>query len=297
MPRHEPSRASTPMPNQTIALLHPGEMGAALGACLTSRGHRVLWTSAGRSAASRTRATAAGLDDAGSLARAVDAADIVLSVCPPHGALDLAEEVAACGFDGLYVDANAIAPDTTREVGAIVTAAKARFVDGGIIGPPPLKAGLTRLYLSGAQAQQVADLFVGSHTQASALAGPVGAASALKVCYAAWNKGSIALLATIRTLAKIEGVDAELLAEWNISQPEVIKRSESITTQARKAWRWIAEMDEIAASFEAADLPPGFHQAAAEIYRRLEPFKDTKDTPAAPTMDAITRALGQGALK
>ena len=282
------------MSQKTIALLHPGEMGAALGACLVGCGHRVLWASEGRSAASLTRAAAAGIEDAGSLARAVDAADLVLSVCPPHGALDLAEEVAACGFDGLYLDANAIAPDTTREVGAIITAAKARFVDGGIIGPPPVRAGVTRLYLCGAQAKEVADLFAGSHTDASVLTGPIGAASALKVCYAAWNKGSIALLATIRTLAQIEGVDAALLAEWAVSQPDLARRSESITTQSRKAWRWIAEMDEIAASFEAADLPPGFHQAAGEIYRCLDTFKDAAATPS---MEAITRSIGRGVRK
>ena len=279
------------MTKKTIALLHPGEMGAALGACLISCGHRVVWASAGRSAATRARATAAGLEDQVSVARAVGAADIVLSVCPPHGALDLADEVAAAEFDGLYIDANAIAPATAREVGEIIEAVQARFVDGAIIGPPPVKAGLTRLYFSGEQAKHVSALFNGSNVIAGAIKGPVGAASALKVCYAAWNKGSIALLANIRTLAKIEGVDDELLAEWEISQPELGKRSEAITTQARKAWRWIAEMEEIAASFEAAGLPPGFHQAAADLYRRLEQFKDAA-TP--PTMQDITSRLAQG---
>lgn len=279
------------MPKKTIALLHPGEMGAALGACLIAAGHRVVWASSGRSAATRQRAAAAGLEDQVSLARAVGAADIVLSVCPPHGALDLADEVAAAGFDGLYIDANAIAPATAREVGDIIEAVQARFVDGAIIGPPPVKAGLTRLYFSGEQAKHVSALFNGSHAIAGAIKGPVGAASALKVCYAAWNKGSIALLANVRTLAQIEGVDDELLAEWEISQPDLPKRSEAITTQARKAWRWIAEMEEIAASFEAAGLPPGFHEAAADLYRRLEQFKDAA-TP--PSMQAITDRLAQG---
>ena len=279
------------MPQKTIALLHPGEMGAALGACLIAAGHRVVWASSGRSAATRARAAAAGLEDQVSLARAVGAADIVLSVCPPHGALDLADEVAAAGFDGLYIDANAIAPATAREVGEIIEAVQARFVDGAIIGPPPLKAGLTRLYFSGEQAKHVSALFNRSHAIAGAIKGPVGAASALKVCYAAWNKGSIALLASVRTLAQAEGVDDELLAEWEISQPDLPQRSEAITTQARKAWRWIAEMEEIAASFEAAGLPPGFHLAAAEVYRRLAQFKDAA-TP--PHMKAITDRIAQG---
>ena len=126
---------------------------------------------------------------------------------------------------------------------------------------------------------------------ASAIRGPVGAASALKVCYAGWNKGSIALLAAIRTFAQIEGVDEALLAEWAISQPELGKRSEVVTVQARKAWRWIAEMEEIASSFEAAGLPRGFHEAAADIYERLEQFKDAAQAPA---MKDITARLRQG---
>lgn len=276
---------------QTIAMLHPGDMGAALGACLVANGHQVVWASAGRSPATRTRADAAGLEDKVTLGRAVGAADIVLSVCPPHAALDLAEEVAALEFEGLYVDCNAIAPDTTREVGALVEAAQARFVDGGIIGPPPVKTGITRLYLSGPQAAEVAVLFKGSLTDARVVKGPVGAASALKVAYAAWNKGSIAMLAAVRTFAQVEGVDAELLAEWAISQPDLPKRSEAIMAQSYKAWRWIAEMDEIAAGFASAGVPPGFYEAAAELYRRLEDFKD----PAAPpSMKEITKCIAQG---
>ena len=278
------------MSKQTIALLHPGEMGAALGSCLLACGHQVVWASEGRSAASRARAAAAGLTDKVTMGRAIGAADIVLSVCPPHAALDLAEAVAELEFDGLYVDANAIAPDTVREAAGLIEAAQARFVDGGIIGPPPLKAGLTRLYLSGPQAAQVAALFAGSLADARVISGPVGAASALKVCYAGWNKGSIALLAAIRTLAQAEGVDDALLAEWAISQPDLPTRSEAVTGQARKAWRWVAEMDEIASSFEAAGLPPGFHEAAADLYRRLEPFKDV----AAPSMKDIVKRIALG---
>src|SRR5262249_41352304 len=126
------------MPNQTIALLHPGEMGAALGACLLSCGHRVLWVKQGRSAASKARAQAAKLEACGSVEGAPGAAAAVLSVCPPHAARELARAVAATRrLRGIYVDANAIAPATTREIGRIVEAAGASFVDGGIIGPPP----------------------------------------------------------------------------------------------------------------------------------------------------------------
>ena len=279
------------MARKTIAMLHPGEMGAAVGACLVSAGHRVVWASAGRSAATRARAKAAGLADVATLARAVEEAEFVFSVCPPHGVLDLAAEIAELGFDGLYVDGNAVSSDTAREVGARVEAAHARFVDGGIIGPAPATAGTTRFYLSGPKAGEVAALFKGTFVTATALDGPVGAASALKVCYAAWNKGSIALLTAVRALARHEGVDGDLMTEWKHSLPDVAKRSEAITSQARKAWRWIGEMDAIAGSFAAAGLPGGFHIAAADIYSRLEDFKDAAK---APTMGEILDAVATG---
>src|SRR3979409_400153 len=143
---------------KTVALLHPGEIADAIG----GRGLRVVWASAGRSAATRTRAKAAGLEDLGPLGRALDVADIVLSVCPPHGALALAREVAGHGFSGVYIDANAISPATVRNIGRVVEGAEATFVDGGIIGPPPIPGVSSRIYLSGGSARDVAALFAGS---------------------------------------------------------------------------------------------------------------------------------------
>ncbi len=264
------------MPNQTIALLHPGEMGAALGACLVSRGFRVLWVSQGRSAATRKRAEAAGLEECETLDRALAAADVVFSVCPPHGALDLARAVAEKNFGGVYVDANAIAPASAREIGRAIEAAGASFVDG------------TRLYLCGGAREKIAALFASTHVQAIALEGETGAASALKMAYAAWTKGTAALVAAIRALAQSEGVDANLVEEWKLSQPQPLRESDAVPGKVRKAWRWVAEMEEIAASFEAAGLPGGFHLAAAEIYGRLAAFKDAA---APPPLDEVTKAL------
>jgi len=278
------------VPNKTVAILHPGEMGAAIGACLLSRGLRVVWASAGRGAQTRSRASASGIEDLGPLERALGVADAVISVCPPHGALALARQVAAAGFRGIYVDANAISPATARAVGNAVEAAGASFVDGGIIGPPPAQSGRSRIYLSGAKAGEIVALFAGTPMEAIALEAPAGAASALKACYAAWTKGATALLAAIRALAGHEGVEAALLAEWKLSQPELEKRSEAVTVQARKAWRWIGEMEEIAASFEAAGLPGGFHLAAAEIYRGLEAFKGRAKPPALSEIIEALRA-------
>ena len=249
----------------TVGLLHPGEMGAAVGAVLRDRGLRILWASEGRSAETRERAEAAGLEDAGSAAE-LAGSDVLLSVCPPHAALDVARSVGR--FEGLYVDANAVAPATARKVAEIVSAAGGELVDGGIVGSPPREAGTTRLYLSGAQAGPIRELFAGSVVDARVVSDEVGAASAVKMAYAGWTKGTAALLLAIRKLARTEGVEEALLEEWDLSLPELRDRYGRAARSAdAKGWRWVGEMEEIAATFEAAGLPDGFHRAAAEVYR------------------------------
>lgn len=265
----------------TIGLLHPGEMGSVVGACARAGGARVLWASQGRSASSRGRAAAAGLEDAGSLEALVARSDVILSVCPPHAAADLAREVAAHRLSGIYVDANAVAPATARQIGAIVEPAGAAFVDGGIIGPPPRTRGTTRLYLAGREASRVGALFGGSPLEPVALDGPPGAASALKMAYAAWTKGTAALLMAIRALALAEGVDGALLREWQRSHPDLPARADAVVkANASKAWRFVGEMEEMAATFAGAGLPDGFQRAAADVYRRLAGYKEATAPPS-----------------
>ena len=265
----------------TIGILHPGDMGSVVGACAVAAGARVLWASEGRSAGSRERAAAAGLEDARTVGAVVAASDVIVSVCPPHAAIEVARDVAGRRFAGLFVDANAVAPGTAREIGAIVETGGATFVDGGLIGPPPRNAGSTRLYLSGREAKRAAALFESSALEAIAIGDGPGAASALKMTYAAYTKGSSALLMAIRALAASEGVDDALLAEWRRSQPDLPKRSEAAARDnARKAWRFVGEMEEIAATFAAAGLPGGFHEAAAVIYARLAGYKDAATPPS-----------------
>jgi 3-hydroxyisobutyrate dehydrogenase-like beta-hydroxyacid dehydrogenase len=252
----------------TVGLLHPGEMGAAVGGCLVSVRHTVLWDPTGRSRASTGRALAAELTGVTFDALA-SRCSVILSICPPHAAVDVARQVAATGYSGIYVDANAISVATAGQVSAIVTAAGASYVDGGIIGPPPEIAGLTRIYLSGSRAGEVLGLFGRSALQGRIAEGPLYAASAVKMAYAAWTKGTGALLLAARALARSEGVERTLLAEWALSQPALGKQSErSAEAAAAKGWRWVAEMEEIAASMTAAGLPAGFHEAAADIYDR-----------------------------
>jgi len=231
-------------------------MGAAVGAALRGQGHLVVWASEGRSEETHARATAAGLEDVGSVSNVAEA-DVVFSICPPHAALDVARSAS---FAGVYVDANAVSPATAAKVADAVD----EFVDGGIVGSAPREPGATRLYLSGERAADVAALFAGSVVDARV----VSNASAVKMAYAAWTKGTAAMLLAIRELARREGVEEPLLAEWDLSLPELRDRYERASRSAEaKGWRWVGEMEEIAATFEAAGLPGGFHRAAAEVYR------------------------------
>jgi 3-hydroxyisobutyrate dehydrogenase-like beta-hydroxyacid dehydrogenase len=271
-------------------------MGAAVGRCLRDRGHVVLWASAGRGSATAARAAAEGLIDAGTVTEIASRCDVIVSVVPPHAALEVAREVTGAGFGGLYLDANAISPATAREVADIVAEGGADGVDGGIIGTPPVRPGFIRLYLSGPRADEVRQLFedtpvdvrVVDHDGAGGRTGGVGSASAVKMAYASWTKGSAALLLAARALARAQGVEGVLLAEWGLSQPGLEDRSARAARSATsKGWRWVAEMEEIAASMGAADLPEGFHLAAAEIYRRSPHAEAT-------ALDAVLEALRSG---
>jgi 3-hydroxyisobutyrate dehydrogenase-like beta-hydroxyacid dehydrogenase len=285
---HVNLRTEATVAETTIGLLHPGEMGAATGAVLHGAGHDVVWASAGRSPATARRAEAAGLDDAGSVAELCGRAAVILSVCPPHAALDVAREVA--GHGGVFVDANAVSPATSGAVGKVIVDAGGTYVDGGIIGSPPTAAGTTRLYLSGADAPAVARLFDGTIVDARVLSDRIGDASTMKMVFAAWTKGAAALVLDVRALARKTGIEDALLADWNESQPHLPAMSlRAARSAAAKGWRWTAEMEEIAATFAAAGLPDGFHLAAAELFRRSPRLDDAGADEA--TLDAVLRGI------
>jgi 3-hydroxyisobutyrate dehydrogenase-like beta-hydroxyacid dehydrogenase len=244
-----------------VGILHPGAMGAAVGALLPE----AWWVPEGRSAGTLARAEEAGLRPA-PLAELVERCDVLLSICPPHAALDVAR--AAVGFRGLYCDANAVSPATAVEVARIVEDGGATFVDGGIVGGPPREAG-TRLYLSGREAPAVAALFAGTRLEAIVLGEEPGTASALKMCYAGWSKASAALLLAIAAAAERLGVADALRAEWEHSIPELPDELARANRAAEaKGWRWIGEMREIAATLRSVDEPDGFHEAAAQVFER-----------------------------
>ncbi len=240
--------------------MHPGEMGAAIGGLLVGEGHDVLWLPAGRSVASARRAEAAAMRPVEQ--EQILEADVILSVCPPFAAVDVARSLG--GTKALVIEANAVSPATAEEVAELVGE---RCVDGGIVGPPPSAAGTTRLFLSGYLASEAAAIFAHTNLEPVVLEGSCTAASALKMAYAAWTKGSAALLLGAFALARSNSVDDALVDEWRRSQPGLEPRLQmAVDAAVAKGWRWVGEMQEIAATFTQAGLPPGFAEAAAEVF-------------------------------
>jgi 3-hydroxyisobutyrate dehydrogenase-like beta-hydroxyacid dehydrogenase len=278
----------------TIGIVHPGAMGASVAATLRNAGHDVLWASQGRSESTRARADRHGLRDVGTVAELCRASAMVVSVCPPHVAEEVAREVVEAGFGGVFLDANAISPERAQTIAARVEAGGGSFVDGGIVGGPAVERGTTWLHLSGPRAAEVAEAFVAGPLEVSSLGARVGDASALKMCFAAYTKGVTALLAAAMATASHHGVLAALAAQWEHVDPGFIGRSsDRVRRSTRKAWRFEGEMHEIDATFGAAGVPAGFHAAAARTYARLAGLDAHADPDGAepPDLETVLRAL------
>ncbi len=248
-------------------------MGIVVAISARNSGNEVFWVSEGRSAATRQRASDAGFEDAGTLAKLCDLCAVIISVCPPEFAEEIGEQVARLSFRGTYVDANAISPQRVERIAQMMEAGGARFVDGGIIGPPATTRGRTWLYLAGEHAPAIAPYFSAGPIEVEVLSGGVGRASALKMCFAAYSKGFIALACSVLAAAEQLDVLTDLERQWARSGPALPAMESEISRAAPKAWRFIAEMHEIAATFHDAGLPGEFHQAAGEIFGRLRDFK------------------------
>jgi 3-hydroxyisobutyrate dehydrogenase-like beta-hydroxyacid dehydrogenase len=271
-----------------IGILHPGAMGSAVAASLREVGHDVYWVSDGRRPQSRQRAEASGLIDTATLGALCEQCPLIVSVCPPEFAEHVAEQVVAAGFPGTYLEANALAPARKTKMAERMESAGIRFVDGGIIGLPPTGPGETWICLSGAAAAEVAASFHGGRIAAELVGAEVGRASALKICFAAHNKGMIAMRTAILATARHYGVMEELKNHWSRRGLSPANIEKEIRRAAPKAWRWEPEMHEIAATLESAGMPVEFHSAAADIYSRLREFKDNDEA----TLDEILDQLG-----
>ena len=274
--------------SESIGLINPGDMGVSIGASAIHNGHHVYWASQGRSADTRKRAEEHQLIDVGSLAELVKQCPIILSVVPPSAAEDVAEQVIAQKFKGTFADLNAISPQRAQRIGERLEANGIHFVDGGIIGPPAWSANTTWLSLSGQHASTIASCFTNGPLQTEILGARVGDASALKMCYGAYTKGHTALIAGVLGTAENSGVRAALMRRWAADGSGLDKSAAArVVRITDRAWRWVGEMEEIASTFEHADMPRGFHDAARDIYRRLAEFKDQPP----PSTDTLLEAL------
>ena len=236
-----------------VGLLFPGEMGALVGSAVDGD---LLWASEGRSDTTRQRA--ASFRDVGTVRELVAASEVVISLCPPAIADDVAGEVAAEGFDGIYLEANAVSPERVKRIAGYL-----RCVDGSVISRSDVN-----LYLSGESGDvaAIASLFPEGEVKPIPLEGGVGAASALKMAFGGWNKIGTALTAQAYAIARAYGVE-DALADEGVD-------SERFVRSSRKAWRWAPEMEEVAETAEALGLPGGMGRGAAELFTRWEAHRD-----------------------
>lgn len=276
---------------RTIGILHPGNMGISIAVSAQKSGHTVYWVSEGRSAQTRERAERFDLLDAHTLEELCSTCSVVVSVCPPHAAEEVADQVVAHSFQGLYIDANAISPQRAQRIGKSLEEKGASFVDGGIIGGPAWGPGKTWLHLSGSNAEMAASCFSVDPLETNVLGPDIGKASALKMCFAANTKGTTALLCAILAAAERLGVREALFQQWSQGSSNLAERAtEQVRGVTARAWRFEGEMREISSTFEEAGVPGGFHAAAASIYSRIAEFKDA---PSTPSLESVLTALVQ----
>lgn len=275
-----------------VGILHPGLMGISVAASIQNGGHTVYWVSQGRSENTRHRAEKYKLVDAGNLKDLCKTAEVIISICPPHAAEEMADQIMSYAFQGIYVDANAISPQLTSRIADRLGSAGIAFVDGGIVGVPVRVPGTTWIHLSGERSEEIRKLFDAGPMETNIVGTEPGQASALKMCYAAYNKGNTALVSAVMALSEAMGVRDDLETQWNNHWPgfpeETRNKMRNVTA---KAWRFTGEMQEIASTFQHAGLPGGFHQAAEEIYQRMSRFKDA---PSKPDIEEVLMALTSG---
>lgn len=253
-----------------MGFLHPGEMGSALAKVARRNGATTWWASEGRSISTASRAAVAGIEDVGALKALCHHCEIIISICPPHAAIDMAKAVAASGFGGIYVDANAISPGAAMQIAEIVEQSGAAYVDAAVVGAPPNGRHDTVIYFSGEAAHIVAKYFKAEAVSVELLGASRSHASAVKICHSAIHKGQLAMLLATLAAAEHYGVKAHLesLLARHSSTRSLSNEIPEIARRATKGWRFAGEMLEVADTFAMAGLPPELHRGASEVFRR-----------------------------
>jgi 3-hydroxyisobutyrate dehydrogenase-like beta-hydroxyacid dehydrogenase len=275
-----------------VAIVAQGMMGAGIGTRLCENGVEVRTLLKGRSAESAARAKKAGMIPARDEKELLDEADYFLSILPPGEALALAQRLAPALFaleeEPLYLDCNAVSPQTAARIAAVIVPTGARFVDAGIIGGPPQRdtRGPT-IYLSGEHAGEALPLR-DFGLDLRAIEGGVGAASGLKMSYAGITKGTTAIAAAMLLGAARFGSEKALLAELEASQPQLLARFRAaIPSMYDKAYRWVAEMEEISTFLEESPPSRALYAAIARLYEDLA----AAQAEAEPSSENLTRTL------
>ncbi len=282
---------------KTVGILSPGDMGHTVGERLRSHGLRVIAHLKDRSARTRGLAEKAGIEEVSSYEALVEEADVVLCILVPAEAAAAGQTVAdalrSTGADLLYADCNAVAPQTTIEIGETITSAGGRFADASIIGPPPRREGATRFYASGVHAGELAKLEVYG-LAVPVISDRIGDASAIKMCYAGLTKGLTALCTNLLVAAEALGIRDALFDEYDLSQAAMLQRMQGLAGMPPKSRRWVGEMEEIAATMASVGMSPKFHEGAADIYRFVgdSTLADrTPEDPDEPTLEEMLRVL------
>lgn len=287
--------------SNTIGILSPGDMGHTVGDVLHQNGLRVITCLEGRSQRTRDLAQKAGILDVPTYLQLVTEADLILSIMVPAQTMNAAELVAEAlqqtDTTLTYSDCNAIAPQTARKLGKVITSAGGVFVDASIIGPPPRRPGATRFYASGPQLNAFADLN-NYGLDVRVLGDEIGFASAIKMCYASLTKGLTALCTELLTAAEVLGVSDALTEEFKLSQAALYERMErGLPSMPPKAKRWIGEMEEISDTFAHAGLTPHILTGAADMYRLVSDTHLADLSPEArtqfPTLTALIGILAE----
>jgi 3-hydroxyisobutyrate dehydrogenase-like beta-hydroxyacid dehydrogenase len=241
--------------------------------------------SVGRSSATAQRAKDAGLTECSSLEGALSASGVVLSICPPQAAEDVAAKVADHAFQGLYIDANAISPQRMARIASVIRPAPA-VLDGAIFGPPPRAGRSCRLYVAGGghATGLVEALFKDSAVEVRSAGEHVGSASALKTSFAGFQKAARALAGVSHALADAHGVAALLTDEAMRMPAQILSDPEYLPSVAARAWRWGPEMHEVADALREAGLPTEMAEAAASVMAHWEKDKDQYGLPLADVL-------------
>lgn len=269
----------------TVTVLHPGSMGAAVAAQALAAGHEVLWVPEGRSEQTRRRAKEAGVTACDSLDASLKRSDVVLSICPPQAAEEVAAIVAGHAFRGLYVDANAIDPQRMQHIAEQIRPGEA-VLDGAIFGPPPGGRRSARLYLAGDShcADLVENLFRDTCLHIRRASGSIGSASALKMAFASYQKAARTLAGVAHALADAHGVGDQLTAEAQAMASNILSDPAYLPSVAARAWRWAPEMRDIASTLRASGLPADMAEAAVRVMSRWEDDKDQYDLQVAEVL-------------